>query len=107
MGTFPVVVAREGLEAASLGCNVALGRQHGLEQRQMKALVPAVLLRVAGIDPLMADAKLGPPHRQHREPCRPGRGERRAVIGTDHLRQAILTKSTPNRTQPLWSTPQT
>ena len=60
----------------------------------MKALMPAVLLRMARIDPLMPDAKLDPPDRQRRQAGRPGRSERRAVIGADHLRQTIFPKST-------------
>ena len=32
-------------------------------QREVKALVPAVLLRVARINPFMVDAKLDPPYR--------------------------------------------
>src|SRR4029079_9613682 len=94
MGTFLVVVAHEGLEAAGLGNEVALSWSHGLEQCQMKALVPAILLRMARINPLMADAKLGPPHRQCRQSGLPCRGERRTVVGTDHVWKAICAKST-------------
>jgi hypothetical protein len=47
---------------------------HRLEQREMEALVPAVLLKMAGINALVPDAELDPPDRQRREAGRPGRG---------------------------------
>ena len=60
----------------------------------MEALVPAVLLRMARVDPFMLDAQLDPPGRQCRQPGDAGRRERRAVVGADHLGQAIVPKST-------------
>src|SRR6185312_3278930 len=90
---FLVVVTREGNEATVLVSPISRRRPHGLQKRQMEALVPTVLLRLTGVDPFMPDAQLDPPGRQHRQPGRPGRGERRAVVGTDHLRQAIVAES--------------
>ena len=39
-------------------------RRRLLLQRQMKALVPAILLRMPGVDPIELDPQLQPPHRQ-------------------------------------------
>ena len=88
-----VIVAGERREAALLGGPVRFRRPHRLQQREMEAFVPAVLLRMAGIDPLVPDAELDPPGRQRRQPGRPGRGEGRAVVGADHVGQAIFPKS--------------
>ncbi len=65
---------------------------HGFQKREVKALVSAVLLRMARIDPFMPDAELDPPHRQRRQAGGPGRGKRRTVVRADHLRQAVLAE---------------
>jgi len=55
-------------------------------QRQVHALMAAVLLRLAGLDALQADAQTQPPDGQAREPEQsPGGGERRAVVGADRV----------------------
>ena len=57
----------------------------------MHAFVPAVLLRVAGLDALDLDAKLDPPDRELGEvEERIRTGERHAVIGAYGLRKAKL-----------------
>src|ERR1700716_3412743 len=92
MRPFFVVVAHKCGKATGLSRAGWRRWPHGFQKREVKALVSAVLLRMARIDPFMLDAELDPPHRQRRQAGGPGRGERRAVVGADHLRQAILTK---------------
>src|ERR1700681_2494933 len=60
----------------------------------MHALVPAVLLRVAGLDALDADPQPQPPHRELAQ-TEEGTGarERMAVVGADGQRQAEVLKS--------------
>ncbi len=62
-----VIVAGEMRESALLCGPVRFGRPHRLQKREMEAFVPAVLLRMAGIDPLVTDAQLDPPGRQRRQ----------------------------------------
>src|SRR6185503_11912715 len=52
-----VVVTREGNEATVLVSPIGRRRPHGLQKRQMEALVPTVLLRLTGVDPFMPDAQ--------------------------------------------------
>lgn len=52
----------------------------------MHALVPAVLLRVAGLDPFNVNSQAQPPDGELAEPIERRRGrERHAVIGADYL----------------------
>ena len=88
-----IIVAGETRETALLRRPVRFGRRHRLQKREMEAFVPAVLLRMAGIDPLVADAQLDPPGRQRRQSRDAGRGERRAVVGADRRRQAMFPES--------------
>src|SRR5262249_44944175 len=68
VGAFLVVLASEALEPAVLGDHRRGGRLRGLGfQGAMKALMPAVLLRLSRFDQLGADAQANPPHRQTRE----------------------------------------
>ena len=62
-----------------------------LLQRQMHALVPAILLRVSWLDAFDGDAEAQPPDGQlgEIEQC-VGAGERDAVVGSDSLREAAL-----------------
>src|ERR1700756_4314690 len=87
-----VVVAHKCRKAASLSGAGWRRWPHGFQKRAVKTLVPAVLLRMARIDPLVPDAELDPPHRQRRQTSGPGRSKRRAVVGADHLRQAVLAE---------------
>jgi hypothetical protein len=55
-----------------------------LVQRQVHALVAAVLVRVAGLDALDGDAEPQPPHGQLRQVVEPvGAGEGKPVVGAD------------------------
>ena len=88
-----VVVLTERLEATRLLVQVGACWLHRLLERQVKALEHAVLLRLAGIDPLVMNAQLRPPRRQRRKPAHARRSEGRAVVRADDLGQAILVKS--------------
>jgi hypothetical protein len=60
-------------------------------QYQVHALMPAILLRIARLDPLNANAKPERPHRELREIERgTERGVGNAIIGPDGGGQAIL-----------------
>ncbi len=62
-----IIIAGETLETALLRRQVQFGRRHRLQQSEMEAFVPAVLLGMAGIDALVTDAQLDPPGRQRRQ----------------------------------------
>src|SRR5260370_1778403 len=64
-----------------------------LLQRAIHALVPALLLRMSPIDPFRHDPQLDPPHRPPRQPGHRPRSKRRAVIGADGLRHAVLAEA--------------
>ena len=68
------------------------GRLHLLLQGAVHALVPPVLLRVSGLDALVRDAELGPPHGQPRQASNGRAGKRRTVIGAYRPRQPILAE---------------
>ena len=62
-------------------------------QRQMHALVAAILLWVARLDALDSDAEPQPPHREFGEIEEAVRtGERHAIVGADGKRQAAIAK---------------
>src|ERR1700688_4359740 len=88
-----VELAAEAFEALLLileGC----GRRRGgfSLEGAMHALVPTVLLRLAGLDPLGRDGQLYSPHRQRRQTTRADRRKGRTVVATDRPRQAELAK---------------
>src|SRR3978361_628192 len=66
-----VVVAPKRRKAASLSGAGCRRRPHRFQKREVEAPVPAVLLRMAGINPFMSNAKLDPPHRQRRQASGP------------------------------------
>src|SRR6516162_3513781 len=72
----------------------AVGRRHRglLLEGAVNPLVTAILLRLAGNDPLRPDAELEPPYRQPRQAARSGRGKRRTVVRTDRQRQPMLAE---------------
>jgi hypothetical protein len=84
MRPYVVVVVAEAIEGALLGAE-RRGAEHDLAlERQMKPFVLSVLLRLAGLDALMADAEPMPPGRQLRKPARPMHGgKRRPVVAAD------------------------
>src|SRR5437868_13656060 len=92
MRSLLIVAAPKGLEGPALGCPVGfrfLGqRQHG----QMKALMAAVLLRLAGRDPLQHDAKFDETRGKRRQPGNAGRREWRAIVASEPIRQPMLLK---------------
>ena len=64
-----------------------------LLQSQMHAFMPAVLLRMAGLNALDRDAQAQPPDRQSRKLEQSMRGsEGHAVVGADRARQAALSE---------------
>ena len=84
----------EGIEAGLLLQAVDARRPGGfLLQRQVHALVAAVLLRMAGLDALDGDAEPQPPDRELGEIEQGvGTGEGHAVVGADGERQAALAE---------------
>src|SRR5881409_2350020 len=55
-------------------------------------LVPAILLRMRGLDQFGADAESHPPHGERRQSAQRIGGKRLAVIGADPLREAVAAK---------------
>src|SRR3981081_1974729 len=92
MRPFFVVVAHKCRKATSLRAAGWRRGPSGFKKRGVKALVPAVLLRMTRIDPFMSDAELDPPHRQRRQAGGPGRGEWRTVVRPDDLPEAVLAE---------------
>ncbi len=91
--TLLVVLAGGMIEAALLRPRLAAGGAAvSCFKRAMHALVPSVLLRMPGGDPLRHDAQLHPPHRQPRQSGDGPRGKRRAVVAANRLRQPVLAK---------------
>ena len=93
MGPLFIIVAGETGETALLCRQIGFGWLHRLQKRAMKPFVPAILLGMARIDPLVTDAQVDLPGRQRRQSGNAGRGEGRAVVGADRLRQAVFPKS--------------
>ncbi|HVO02721.1 MAG TPA: hypothetical protein VMT54_11000 [Candidatus Cybelea sp.] len=88
MGPFGIELGHEVVEPGLLLQEVGTGGPGGfLLQGQMHALVPSVLLRVAGLDALDLDAAPEPPDRELGEVEEAvGAGERHAVVGADSVR---------------------
>ena len=82
-----VVAIDEVVEARLLLQHVLRGGLGSLLlEREVHALVAAVLLGVAGTDALDADAQAQPPHREFGEIEETVRtGERHAIVGPDRL----------------------
>src|ERR1043166_1345587 len=91
-----VVVVLDELIKASLLLQEVLARRLGgfLLQRQVHALVSAVLLRLPGLDTLERDPQAQPPHRELAQAEeRGGAGEGHAVVGADRAWQAVVLES--------------
>lgn len=81
------------IEAPLLRAWGARGRGAGvLLQRQMKALMAAILLRRPGRDAVEGNAQLQPPHRELGQAARARRGKGRPVIAAQRPRQSVLAK---------------
>ena len=89
-----VVLVDEGVEPGLLLEDVGRGRSCGVGlQREVEALVPAVLFGVARGDPLQPDAQAQPPHGELAQPIQGvGGGERDAVVRPNGLGQAVVLK---------------
>src|SRR5581483_10685209 len=89
---FGVEFGDKGIEAGLLLQTVLPWRSGGfLLQREMHALVAAVLLRLAGLDALDGDAEAQPPDREPGEvEERIWAGEGNAVVGADGERESAL-----------------
>src|SRR5262249_58970170 len=87
MRPFVVVFGAEGIEPTLL-CGEGYGRWScGLcLECQVHALVPTVLLRLAGLDVLRLDAQLDEPYREAAERPFSRRAKRRALVGTERPR---------------------
>src|SRR3954470_16931684 len=85
MGPIAVELLDEGVEARLLLQHVSRGRFGGvLLQRQMNALVAAVILRMAGLAPLNLNSQPQPPDRQLAESVeRVSGGEGHTVVGAN------------------------
>src|SRR6185312_16460668 len=90
--SFVVKLLEEGIELGLLLKQVGAGWASGFFfERQVHALMPAVLLRMTRPDAFDADAQAKPPHREAREIEQPvGRSEGNAIVGADGLRQTTL-----------------
>jgi hypothetical protein len=77
---------------AALLCTKRCGRRFRrvLLQRAMHPLVVTVLLRSAGLYPLMYDPELHPADREFGQPHQPGARKRCAVVGPDPCWDAVL-----------------
>ena len=95
--THLVVLVAEAVETHLLLAAVGRRRPRGLGlQHPVHALVPPVLLRLAGLDPLQLDAQLQPPRCQLAEAAGAGRGERTAVVAPQTLWQPVLLEQICN-----------
>src|SRR6267378_5188031 len=91
MAALPVIFLQKRIVVALLLTKIAL-RRHCLLQGSMHPLVTAVLGRFTGLDPLRFNSQLDPPFRELAEAAQGQRGERRSVVGADHLGQTGSAK---------------
>jgi hypothetical protein len=93
MGAERVVLVAPPIEAALLVAPAVARRPRAFAlERQMHALVPAVLLRGAGLDEIGDDAEADPPDRERGEAPEGLGGEGDAVIGADAPGEAVLAE---------------
>src|SRR5216684_5218393 len=91
----PLVIelVAEVIEALLLGSERGGRRLGGFcLEGLVHAFMPPVLLGLARHNAHWGDAQLDPPHRQPAQAAGGQRGERRTIIGEQHLRQAALAK---------------
>src|SRR5947209_10887816 len=93
MRTLLVVDVLEVVQPPELLAQGARWRRGGIpQQRQVHALMPAVLLRLAGLDALWNHAGLDQLDRQPRQSAGATRGKRRAVVGSHVMRKPELAE---------------
>src|SRR6266550_4394328 len=91
MAALPVIFLQKRIVVALLLMEIAL-RRHCFLQGSMHPLVTPVLCRFSRLNPLRLDSQLDPPFRELAETAQCQRGERRSIIGADHLGQSGLPK---------------
>src|SRR6266567_5022858 len=91
MAAFPVIFLLKRIILALLLMEIAL-RRYCFLQGSMHPLVAAVLGRFSRLDPLRLNPQLDPPFRELAEAAQCQRGERRPVVGADHIGQPGLPK---------------
>jgi len=93
MGALFVVLELEAIERTLLSTEARARRLGGLGlQGAVHAFMPSVLIRPTRQDTLGSDPQPDPPDRESREPPGRERRERRAVVGPDRARQAMLAE---------------
>lgn len=98
MRTIMIELVPEPVEPRLLRRRVPRRRTRRLRlQCRMHPLVPSVLLRMPGRDPLQPDAKLQPVHRERAQTPRAERCERGAVVAAHRMRQTVFGKQRINR----------
>src|SRR5882724_1509013 len=91
MAALPVIYLQKRIVVALLLMEIALRRQCFLEG-SMHPLVKAILGRFSRLDPLRLNPQLDPPFRELADAAQCQRGERRPVVGADHIGQPGLPK---------------
>src|SRR6266852_187931 len=91
MAAFPVIFLQKRIILALLLMEIAL-RRYCFLQGSMHPLVATVLGRFSRLDPLRLNPQLDPPFRELADAAQCQRGERRPVVGADHIRQPGLPK---------------
>src|SRR6267143_667976 len=91
MGALPVIFLLKRIVVALLLTEIAL-RRYCFLQGSMHPLVTPVLSRFSRLNPLRLNSQLDPPFRELAEAAQCQRGERRSVVGADHLGQSGLSK---------------
>src|SRR2546429_3523794 len=91
MAALPVIFLLKRIVLALLLLEIGL-RRHCILQGSMHPLVTAILGRFSRLDPLRLNSQLDPPFREVAEAAQCQRGERRSIVGADHLGQPRLPK---------------
>src|SRR5882762_7381772 len=91
MGALPVIFLLKRIVVALLLTEIAL-RRYCFLQGSMHPLVTPVLSRFSRLNPLRLNSQLDPPFRELADAAQCQRGERRSVVGADHLGQSGLSK---------------
>src|ERR1700716_1448040 len=89
MAALPVIFLQKRIVVSLLLLEIAL-RRHCFLQGSMHPFVTPVLGRFSRLDPLRLNPQLDPPFRELADASQCQRGERRSVVGADHLRQSGL-----------------